>query len=160
MRQIIYGQPGNRQSLIFKMAFRNNFECHFFISNLNALKSSFYVLNKADMKSFFYAVISIFQINIFTEYIFAGRDVKGIDMDYYANFAAYGFLAILLLFFYIFFHYSSHRFIEPPKVSPQLPVYIVTGSISRVISPVINIIYYAVIILIVLYTLTFLLLLF
>lgn len=113
------------------------------------------------MIKYCFITVFLFLINIQNVFSFAAKE-KGMDMDSYAVWTAYAFLAILTIFFLFFLSYSP-KDVEKPVISNIKN----SGAVSTVadfmigdIMPALKIISYSVISVLVLYAVIFVLLVF
>lgn len=110
------------------------------------------------MKRSYFFLITAILMNLLPAYAFAEGDNGGVDMAAYSTVAGYGFLIIIILFFSLFLYFYSDKFAELPEIKTPPVVSAtgkLTGKLSGEILPTVNIIYYSVISLIVLYILIF-----
>ena len=99
--------------------------------------------------------ITIILTNILPIYSLSETD--GIDMTTYSNIAGYGFFVVMLIFFSLFLYYSGRPADEPIKVMFEKPAAAAAGTFTSEIFPALNLAYYSVIILLVLFVLSFIL---
>ena len=114
------------------------------------------------MKKYYYLISGILIFNILPAYSFSDSNDKGLDMLAYANWAGYGFFAMLAVFFSIFLYYSSHDIKKPGYLNSEkiIPEGEISNSLTGEVLAPLNIIYYSIISLLILYAIVFALLIF
>ena len=107
------------------------------------------------MKKGFTSTIIIILANVLPAYSYTESD--GIDMGLYSTIAAWGFFLLVLILFSLFLYYSSRPADEPINVKFEKPVAASAGNLGSEALPALNLAYYSVIALLVLFVLSFIL---
>jgi Zn-dependent protease len=87
-------------------------------------------------------------INIIPAYTFSAAEQGGIDMKAYSEFAGYGFLILLAVFFSIFLYYALHPSVYIPR---EITVEALNSQDRLKMQSTVNAVYYSILILMVIY---------
>jgi hypothetical protein len=91
----------------------------------------------------------------FSPALASAQSSQSFDMELYSAFAVYGFAAFLLIFFSYLMYHAGGDHDEPVKEAVETPAVYAVQNVSTAALQSLNVIYYSVIGLIVLYVITF-----